>query len=196
MCLNMRNGETCTITIFYVIDTSDAMIGAGQDGVNETIRLVTEKLDDISNYFFEKIGCTISFRHVRKNLTFSNFSQTCGELLTIAGSAESPVILVFLASKPEDNYMSALNHLKNNENFKNAIRMAIPRGFEADIYLLNELVAGQDGSDNMVLCDGGYFLGKRVHMEFIRVLLLKMGIDADNDTKLMDIIERLPGVNQ
>jgi len=171
----MHSGETRTITIFYAVDTSDVMVGGGLEAVKEAIKIANKKFGKVSEYY-RKGNFNINFTQVYLN--FSRFGQVCKDLLRAVNSTEVSAILVLLASTPEDDYKLTIEQLRNNENFKQAFKSAIPIGHRADVGLLQQVV-----DDQCDICDLIFdfdILSKKIHIDFIKEMLLNIGIDVDN----------------
>lgn len=178
---SLSSGERRTITIFFVIDSSDDLVGGGMEAINSAITRTREKLNRISEHFMGTVAFRIEI------LRFSNFCQACNDLLPRVNSVEDSAILVVLASKTEVDCTSALNQLTANENFQKSFKWAIPIGIEAenDGYLLRQFVGNigkvHDGIQGVGL------LCREIHERFITEMLIKFGIDA-HESLLRQII--------
>lgn len=162
-----------TMVLFFVVDTSGSMSGDKIGALNDAIRETLPDLQDLSeNNADAKIKiATLQFdSHVQwrdpepinsENFVWNNLEAggltSLGAALIelkdklsakkfmkeIVGSF-APVIIFLSDGSPTDDYSSALSEIKNNNWFKNAIKVAIAIGNDADKNVLAEVVGNTE----------------------------------------------------
>lgn len=154
-----------TMTLFFLIDTSGSMSGNKIGAVNDAIVNVMPMLEDISssNPDAEIKVAALEFSNGTKWLYnepksvedfkwidvqaggLTSLGEACQELnskLSRAGYMKSasgsyaPAIILLSDGGPTDNFDGGLQTLQGNNWFKNAIRIAIAIGDDADLDVL------------------------------------------------------------
>ena len=164
------------MTLFYVIDTSGSMQGSkiGQvesalEEVMQTLQEISDESDDaeikIAVLEFSTGASWVTPEPVSpEGYRFKSF-EACGvtdlgaackeldkklsrnEFLKTTAGAYPPVVLLFSDGGPTDNWVSAVDQLKENNWFKRSIKIAFAIGEDAD----KEVLARFSGSSETVL---------------------------------------------
>ena len=164
-----------TMTLFYVIDTSGSMAGEKIASVNQVITEIIPMLRDISannadakikiaalefasgvEWMYNKpedvenfqwrdleAGGMTSLGEAYKELN-DKLSISHGFMQEAAGSF-APVIILLSDGEPTDNYQHQLEKLKNNSWYKNAIKVAIAIGEDANRQVLVDFTGVKSG---------------------------------------------------
>ena len=154
-----------TMTLFFLIDTSGSMSGNKIGAVNDAIVNVLPMLEDISssNPDAEIKVAALEFSNGTKWLYnepksvedfkwidvqaggLTSLGEACLELnsklsrsgyMKSASGSYAPAIILFSDGGPTDNFDGGLQSLQGNNWFKNAIRIAIAIGDDADLDVL------------------------------------------------------------
>lgn len=154
-----------TMTLFFLIDTSGSMSGNKIGAVNDAIVNVLPMLDDISssNPDAEIKVAALEFSNGTKWLYnepksvedfkwidvqaggLTSLGEACLELnsklsrsgyMKSASGSYAPAIILLSDGGPTDNFDGGLQTLQGNNWFKNAIRIAIAIGDDADLDVL------------------------------------------------------------
>lgn len=154
-----------TMTLFFLIDTSGSMSGNKIGAVNDAIVNVLPMLDDISssNPDAEIKVAALEFSNGTKWLYnepksvedfkwidvqaggLTSLGEACLELnsklsrsgyMKSASGSYAPAIILLSDGGPTDNFDGGLQTLQGNNWFKNAIRIAIAIGDDADLEVL------------------------------------------------------------
>ena len=152
-----------TMTLFFVIDTSGSMAGNKIGAVNDAVENVLPMLDEISasNPDAEikvaalefSSGCNWLYdepKFVWQDVTASGLTSlgaACQELNTklsrngfmqTPSGSFAPAIILLSDGGPTDDFYGGLSKLKANNWFKNAIKIAIAIGDDADKDVLTQ----------------------------------------------------------
>lgn len=155
------------MVLFFVADKSGSMHGTKIQSVNQAVKEVIPMLDDISsenpdaqikiaalefasgcNWMYDQPKPVSDFiwqdlkedgltdlgaasQELNSKLSRSAFMQS-------ATGAFAPVILLMTDGEPTDDYLGGINKLKENKWFKNAIKVAIAIGEDANKDVLKE----------------------------------------------------------
>ena len=154
------------MVLFFLVDTSGSMEGIKIGAVNTAIREVIPELKDIGGADIDlkiavlefSIGCRwqnpkgpvavndflwtnlgaaggtdmgAAFRELNDKLSRKSF-------LKAPSASVAPVLLLLSDGQPGDDYKSGLELLKNNNWYKNAVKVAIAIGSDADQDVLAE----------------------------------------------------------
>lgn len=154
-----------TMTLFFLIDTSGSMSGNKIGAVNDAIVNVLPMLEDISssNPDAEIKVAALEFSNGTKWLYnepksvedfkwidvqaggLTSLGEACLELnsklsrsgyMKSASGSYAPAIILLSDGGPTDNFDGALQTIQGNNWFKNAIRIAIAIGDDADLDVL------------------------------------------------------------
>lgn len=156
-----------TMTLFFVIDTSGSMAGNKIGAVNDAVENVLPMLDEISasnpdaeikvaalefssgcNWFYDEPKLASEF--VWQDVTASGLTSlgaACQELNTklsrngfmqTPSGSFAPAIILLSDGGPTDDFYGGLSKLKANNWFKNAIKIAIAIGDDADKDVLTQ----------------------------------------------------------
>ena len=154
-----------TMTLFFLIDTSGSMSGNKIGAVNDAIVNVLPMLEDISssNPDAEIKVAALEFSNGTKWLynepksvedfkwidvqagRLTSLGEACLELnsklsrsgyMKSASGSYAPAIILLSDGGPTDNFDGGLQSLQGNNWFKNAIRIAIAIGDDADLDVL------------------------------------------------------------
>lgn len=154
-----------TMTLFFLIDTSGSMSGNKIGAVNDAIVNVMPMLEDISssNPDAEIKVAALEFSNGTKWLYnepksvedfkwidvqaggLTSLGEACQELnsklsrsgyMKSASGSYAPAIILLSDGGPTDNFDGGLQTLQGNNWFKNAIRIAIAIGDDADLDVL------------------------------------------------------------
>lgn len=154
-----------TMTLFFLIDTSGSMSGNKIGAVNDAIVNVLPMLEDISstNPDAEIKVAALEFSNGTKWLYnepksvedfkwidvqaggLTSLGEACIELnaklsrsgyMKSASGSYAPAIILLSDGGPTDNFDGSLQSLQGNNWFKNAIRIAIAIGDDADLDVL------------------------------------------------------------
>lgn len=154
-----------TMTLFFLIDTSGSMAGNKIGAVNDAIVNVLPMLEDISssNPDAEIKVAALEFSNGTKWLYnepksvedfkwidvqaggLTSLGEACLELnsklsrsgyMKSASGSYAPAIILLSDGGPTDNFDGGLQSLQGNNWFKNAIRIAIAIGDDADLDVL------------------------------------------------------------
>jgi uncharacterized protein YegL len=155
------------MVLFFVADKSGSMAGTKIQSVNQAIKEVIPMLDDISsgnadakikiaalefssgfNWMYEQPKDASEFHWqdlIAEGLT--DLGATCKELnsklsrsafMQAATGAFAPVVILLTDGEPTDDYQGGIAKLWENKWFKNAIRIAIAIGDDANKDVLKE----------------------------------------------------------
>jgi hypothetical protein len=166
MLRNIGNIDRRTITVFFVIDTSNEMVDSRIKTIDNAIKIAGEKLNKISEYFLGAVQFAI------EELRFSDIGQAFEDLLVRVNTVEDSAILLLLASKPKIKYIPAFDRLRNNAKFRRAFRYAIPICLDVDIILLEQFTNGFVDAN----LGRGHRLCREIHECFIIEMLLSSAI--------------------
>ncbi len=162
-----------TMTLFFLIDTSGSMAGNKIGAVNDAIVNVLPMLEDISstNPDAEIKVAAIEFSNGTKWLYnepksvedfkwidvqaggLTSLGEACLELnsklsrsgyMKSASGSYAPAIILLSDGGPTDNFDGGLQTLQGNNWFKNAIRIAIAIGDDADLDLLSRFTGNSE----------------------------------------------------
>ena len=164
-----------TMTLFFVIDTSGSMAGNKIGAVNDAVENVLPMLDEISasnpdaeikvaalefssgcNWLYDEPKLASEF--VWQDVTASGLTSlgaACQELNTklsrngfmqTPSGSFAPAIILLSDGGPTDDFYGGLSKLKANNWFKNAIKIAIAIGDDADKDVLTQFT-GTNESD-------------------------------------------------
>ena len=156
-----------TMTLFFVIDTSGSMIGNKIGAVNDAVENVLPMLDEISasnpdaeikvaalefssgcNWLYDEPKLASEF--VWQDVTASGLTSlgaACLELnsklsrngfMQTPSGSFAPAIILLSDGGPTDDFHGGLSKLKANNWFKNAIKIAIAIGDDADKDVLTQ----------------------------------------------------------
>lgn len=156
-----------TMTLFFLIDTSGSMIGNKIGAVNDAVENVLPILDEISasnpdaeikvaalefsngcNWLYDEPKIASEF--IWQDVTASGLTSlgaACQELnnklsrngfMQTPSGSFAPAIILLSDGGPTDDFKSGLDKLKANNWFKNAIKIAIAIGDDADKDVLTQ----------------------------------------------------------
>jgi uncharacterized protein YegL len=157
-----------TMTLFFIADTSGSMAGSKIGTLNETIKNLIPDIQQISdNNADAKINIAVltfstysewltdrpveaeNFKYKYLNASgLTDLGSACNSLndklsrktgfMNAAAGAFAPTIFLLSDGFPTDDYRSGIAKLKNNNWFKNAIKIAVAIGDYADEDVLAE----------------------------------------------------------
>lgn len=162
-----------TMTLFFLIDTSGSMSGNKIGAVNDAIVNVLPTLEDISssNPDAEIKVAALEFSNGTKWLYnepksvedfkwidvqaggLTSLGEACLELngklsrsgyMKSASGSYAPAIILLSDGGPTDNFDGGLQTLQGNNWFKNAIRIAIAIGDDADLNVLSRFTGNSE----------------------------------------------------
>lgn len=162
-----------TMTLFFLIDTSGSMSGTKIGAVNDAIVNVLPMLEDISssNPDAEIKVAALEFSNGTKWLYnepksvedfkwidvqaggLTSLGEACQELssklsrsgyMKSASGSYAPAIILLSDGGPTDNFDGGLQTLQGNNWFKNAIRIAIAIGDDADLNVLSRFTGNSE----------------------------------------------------
>ncbi len=154
-----------TMTLFFLIDTSGSMYGNKIGAVNDAIVNVLPMLEDISSsnpdaeikvaalefsngtkWLYNEPKSVEDFRWIDVQAGgLTSLGEACLELnsklsrsgyMKSASGSYAPAIILLSDGGPTDNFDGGLQTLQGNNWFKNAIRIAIAIGDDADLDVL------------------------------------------------------------
>lgn len=156
------------MTLFFVIDTSGSMTGAKIASVNDAIKNVLPMIGEISDenpdaeinvaalefstgtrwlYDEPKEAKDFIWQEVEAS-GLTCLGEACEELnkklsrkggfMSSPSGCFAPAIILLSDGGPTDNFESGLKSLQNNSWFKNAIKIAIAIGTDADLEVLKQ----------------------------------------------------------
>lgn len=154
-----------TMTLFFLIDTSGSMSGNKIGAVNDAIVNVIPMLEDISSsnpdaeikvaalefsngtkWLYNEPKCVEDFKWIDVQAGgLTSLGEACLELssklsrsgyMKSASGSYAPAIILLSDGGPTDNFDGGLQSLQGNNWFKNAIRIAIAIGDDADLDVL------------------------------------------------------------
>lgn len=161
------------MTLFFVIDTSGSMSGNKIGAVNDAITNVLPMLDDISvtnpdaeikvaalefsngvNWLYSepKLASEFVWQDVNAG-GLTSLGAACVELssklsrsgyMRSASGSFAPAIILLSDGGPTDNFGGGLNKLRENNWFKNAIKIAIAIGDDADKDVLQQFTGSSE----------------------------------------------------
>lgn len=163
-----------TMTLFFLIDTSGSMSGTKIGAVNDAIVNVLPMLEEISsnNPDAEIKVAALEFSNRTKWLYsepksvedfkwidvqaggLTSLGEACQELssklsrsgyMKSASGSYAPAIILLSDGGPTDNFDGGLQTLQGNNWFKNAIRIAIAIGDNADLNVLSRFTGNSEG---------------------------------------------------
>ena len=162
------------MTLFFLIDTSGSMIGSKIGSVNDAIENVLPMIGEISDenpdaeirvaalefstgtrwlYDEPKEGKEFIWQPVvAEGLT--SLGEACEELekklhrnggfMTSPSGCYAPAVILLSDGGPTDNFEAGLSKLQSNSWFKNAIRIAIAIGDDADMEVLKKFTGSAE----------------------------------------------------
>lgn len=162
-----------TMTLFFLIDTSGSMSGTKIGAVNDAIVNVLPMLEEISssNPDAEIKVAALEFSNGTKWLYnepksvedfkwidvqaggLTSLGEACQELssklsrsgyMKSASGSYAPAIILLSDGGPTDNFDGGLQTLQGNNWFKNAIRIAIAIGDDADLNVLSRFTGNSE----------------------------------------------------
>ena len=154
-----------TMTLFFLIDTSGSMSGNKIGAVNDAIVNVLPMLEDISssnpdaeikvaalelsngtNWLYNEPKSVEDFKWIDVQAGgLTSLGEACLELnsklsrsgyMKSASGSYAPAIILLSDGGPTDNFDGGLQTIQGNNWFKNAIRIAIAIGDDADLDVL------------------------------------------------------------
>ncbi len=156
-----------TMTLFFLVDTSGSMAGSKIGAVNDAVTNVMPMLNEISEsnpdaeiraaalefstgvrwlYSEPKPASEFIWQDVSAG-GLTSLGEACLELnsklsrsgfMKSASGSFAPAVILLSDGGPTDDYKNGISHLKNNNWFKAAIKIAIAIGEDADINVLSE----------------------------------------------------------
>lgn len=162
-----------TMTLFFMVDKSGSMCGTKIGAVNDAIANALPIISDISNsnpdaeikvaalefsngvdwlYDTPKDANDFIWQDVEAG-GLTSLGEACRELnkklsrsglMKTASGSFAPVIILISDGEPTDDYMSSLSVLKTNAWFKNAIKIAIAIGNDANTDILTEFTGSKE----------------------------------------------------
>ncbi len=153
------------LVLFFIIDTSGSMMGSKITQVNEAIRGVLPELPDAAGADIDlKVAClkfssgcewmyptpiaaeSFSWQEVQADgvtdlgAAFEELNNKLSKnaFLTAPSGSVAPVLFLMSDGEPTDDYVSGLNKLKNNNWYKNAIKVALAVGDDANKDVLKD----------------------------------------------------------
>lgn len=162
-----------TMTLFFLIDTSGSMYGNKIGAVNDAIVNVMPMLEDISNsnpdaeikvaalefsngtkWLYNEPKSVEDFHWIDAQAGgLTSLGEACLELNTklsrsgymkSASGSYAPAIILLSDGGPTDNFNGGLQALQGNNWFKNAIRIAIAIGDDADLDVLSRFTGNSE----------------------------------------------------
>lgn len=162
-----------TMTLFFLIDTSGSMSGNKIGAVNDAIVNVLPMLEDISSsnpdaeikvaalefsngakWLYNEPKSVEDFKWVDAQAGgLTSLGGACLELnsklsqsgyMKSASGSFAPVIILLSDGAPTDNYDNGLQTIQGNNWFKNAIRVAVAIGDDADLDILNRFTGNSE----------------------------------------------------
>lgn len=162
-----------TMTLFFMIDTSGSMSGNKIGAVNDAVVNVLPMLNDISDqnpdaeikvaalefsnscswlYSEPKLASEFVWQDVKAG-GLTSLGEACSELssklsrsgfMKSASGSFAPAIILLSDGGPTDNFEAGLAKLRANNWFKNAIKVAIAIGDDADQNVLSEFTGNSE----------------------------------------------------
>lgn len=162
-----------TMTLFFMIDTSGSMYGNKIGAVNDAVVNVLPMLNDISDqnpdaeikvaalefssscswlYNEPKLASDFVWQDVQAG-GLTSLGEACSELnsklsrsgfMKSASGSFAPAIILLSDGGPTDNFEAGLAKLRANNWFKNAIKVAIAIGDDADQMVLTEFTGNSE----------------------------------------------------
>lgn len=162
-----------TMTLFFMIDTSGSMYGNKIGAVNDAVVNVLPMLNDISDqnpdaeikvaalefssscswiYNEPKLASDFVWQDVQAG-GITSLGEACSELnsklsrsgfMKSASGSFAPAIILLSDGVPTDNFEAGLAKLRANNWFKNAIKIAIAIGDDADQMVLTEFTGNSE----------------------------------------------------
>ena len=153
------------MVLFFIVDTSGSMMGTKITSVNEAIRNVLPDLQDAGGADIDlKVAClkfstgcewmyptpiaaeSFTWQALQADgvtdlgMAFEELDKKLSrhEFLTAPSGSVAPVLFLMSDGEPTDDYLSGLNKLKNNNWYKNAIKVALAVGDDANKDVLKE----------------------------------------------------------
>lgn len=153
------------LVLFFIVDTSGSMMGTKITSVNEAIRNVLPDLQDAGGADIDlKVAClkfstgcewmyptpiaaeSFTWQALQADgvtdlgMAFEELDKKLSrhEFLTAPSGSVAPVLFLMSDGEPTDDYLSGLNKLKNNNWYKNAIKVALAVGDDANKDVLKE----------------------------------------------------------
>ncbi|MDL2244469.1 VWA domain-containing protein [Parabacteroides sp. OttesenSCG-928-J18] len=162
-----------TMTLFFLIDTSGSMAGNKIGAVNDAIVNVLPMLEHISSsnpdaeikvaalefsngtkWFYNEPKLVDDFKWIDvKAGGLTSLGEACIELnsklsrsgyMKSASGSYAPAIILLSDGGPTDNFDGGLQTLQGNKWFKNAIRIAIAIGDDADLNVLSRFTGNSE----------------------------------------------------
>ena len=159
------------MVLFFVIDRSGSMFGTKMGAVNTAVREVLPELKGIGGsdaeikiavllfssgtewMYDEPISVNDFQWNTVETFGLTEFGAVCTELcekmsrnsfLNAASASVAPAIFLMSDGQPTDEYTHGLEKLKGNRWFKNAIRIAVAIGDDADANVLAEFTGSSE----------------------------------------------------
>lgn len=153
------------MVLFFIVDTSGSMMGTKISEVNDAISGVLPELPDVAGSDLDlKVAClkfssgcewmyptpiaAESFKWQELQADgVTDMGMAFGELsdklsrnafLTAPSGSVAPVLFLMSDGEPTDDYIAGLNKLQNNNWYKNAIKVALAVGNDANKDVLKE----------------------------------------------------------
>lgn len=153
------------LVLFFIVDTSGSMMGTKITSVNVAIRSVLPDLQDAGGADIDlKVAClkfstgcewmyptpiaaeSFTWQALQADgvtdlgMAFEELDKKLSrhEFLTAPSGSVAPVLFLMSDGEPTDDYLSGLNKLKNNNWYKNAIKVALAVGDDANKDVLKE----------------------------------------------------------
>ncbi|GHU52444.1 hypothetical protein AGMMS49975_08220 [Clostridia bacterium] len=189
-----------SMTVFFVVDTSDNMAGMKMRHLNETINNILPEIEEIAdgncnveiNIVVLKFSTDAEFvflpTEIEKfNWRYLDTDDTANANLGLAylklnselkkrrhpRSILAPIVFLFLGSSPTDDYHKAFNELNRTLKKWHAIKVAIPFGENVNMDILEEFTGS---SENIVKT-----CVPEVLINFIRKGIFPKGISMGDD---------------
>lgn len=162
-----------TMTLFFLIDTSGSMSGNKIGAVNDAIVNVLPMLEDISSsnpdaeikvaalefsngtkWIYNEPKSVEDFKWIDvQSGGLTSLGEACLELnsklsrsgyMKSASGSYAPAIILLSDGGPTDNFDAGLQTVQENNWFKNAIRIAIAIGDDADLNVLSRFTGNSE----------------------------------------------------
>lgn len=162
-----------TMTLFFLIDTSGSMAGTKMGAVNDAIVNILPMLEDISSsnpdaeikvaalefsngtkWLYNEPKSVEDFKWIDAQAGgLTSLGEACLELngklsrsgyMKSASGSYAPAIILLSDGGPTDNFDGGIQTLQGNNWFKNAIRIAIAIGDDADLNVLSRFTGNSE----------------------------------------------------
>ena len=159
------------MVLFLIVDTSGSMMGQKITIVNESVRISIPDLQDAGGSDIDvKVAClkfstgcewmyptpiaadSFQWQELQADgvtdlgMAFEELNDKLSrnKFLTAPSGSVAPVLFLMSDGEPTDDYRSGLNKLKNNNWYKNAVKVALAIGSDANKDVLEEFTGKKE----------------------------------------------------